>query len=75
MEVYCDWLDPPYMASLSLTVYEPLALTCLEHSGEGNCFLQLLLRNTSPLPLAIRDPGLKSGLDLEKLHGNIPKVS
>ena len=72
--VYCDWLSPLYAASLSLIVYEPLRLTCLEHSAKGNCFLQLILENTSPLPLAIKDPLLTAEIDLDKLHGSLPEV-
>ena len=76
MEVYCNWLTPTHVAALSMEVYEPLSLSCLEHSSGGFAFLQLFLANTCPLPLLIRHPSLNApGLDLNGLHGNLPMVS
>jgi hypothetical protein len=74
--VFCDWLSPCHVATLPLVVYEPLTLTCLEHSaGEESSFLQLLMQNTSPLPLLIRNPQLASQVELDRLHGSLPQVS
>lgn len=74
--MFCDWLCPSYVASLPLVVYEPLTLSCLEHAaGKESAFLQLVLKNTCPLPLLIRRPTLDTTLALDRLHGNIPQVS
>ncbi len=64
------------MATLPVVVHEPLTLSCLEHSAAGgkSTFLQLLLQNTSPLPLLIRSPSLTTEVNVERLHGNLPQV-
>lgn len=72
--MYCEWLNPCYVAVLPLIVYEPLSLSCLEYSAGGTCFLQLILENSSPLPLLLKDPLLCSEAEVDKLYGNLPEV-
>ena len=73
--VYCEWLAPVHIATLPLTVYNPFSVTCREHSAGDNTFLQLILLNSCPLPLSIRDPMLAADLELSSLHSNLPDVS
>ncbi len=70
------------MASLPVVVHEPLTLTSLEHSAvgggagaEGSSFFQLVLQNTSPLPLHLKEPTLSAAVGLDRLHGDIPQVN
>lgn len=72
--MYCDWLSPCYVATLPVTAYEPLSLTCQEHSAGENSFLQLLLHNTCPLPLLLKEPQLTTSVRLQQLHGPLPQV-